>query len=90
VRDDLRHLGLEALDIANYRLMGGPGHGLSEGSIYEQVTVLAKLQKEGFIRHNRPEQCYRDTQVAEAQAIAKIRMCAKQLQPGAPRRRPAD
>src|SRR5213083_2754469 len=38
VHDNLRNLGLDALDIVNYRVMGS-GHGLEEGSIAEQVTV---------------------------------------------------
>jgi aryl-alcohol dehydrogenase-like predicted oxidoreductase len=50
VHDNLRNLGVEALDIVNYRHMGS-GHGPAEGSISEQVTALAKLQKQGLIRH---------------------------------------
>src|SRR3984957_1478982 len=48
VHDNLRNLGLDALDIVNYRVMGS-GHGLSEGSVAEQVNVLAKMQREGLI-----------------------------------------
>ena len=50
VHDNLRNLGLEALDIANYRVMG-LGLDPNEGSIAEQVTVLADLQRQGLIRH---------------------------------------
>jgi len=50
VHDNLRNLGLDALDIVNYRFMGS-GHGLEEGSIAEQVTVLADLKRKGLIRH---------------------------------------
>jgi pyridoxine 4-dehydrogenase len=50
VHDNLRNLGLDALDIVNYRVMG-TGHGLEEGSIAEQVTVLADLRRQGLIRH---------------------------------------
>src|SRR3954469_25789764 len=32
VHDNLRNLGLDALDVVNYRMMGS-GHGLSEGSL---------------------------------------------------------
>jgi len=42
VHDNLRNLGLDALDIVNYRVMGS-GHGPGEGAIVEQVTVLADL-----------------------------------------------
>ena len=51
VHDNLRHLGLEALDVVNYRVMIGDGHGLSEGSVEEPVAALAALQREGLIRH---------------------------------------
>src|SRR5277367_3978833 len=50
VHDNLRNLGIEALDIVNYRVIGS-GHGPEEGSIAVQVSVLAKLQREGLIRH---------------------------------------
>src|ERR1700719_3434642 len=45
-----QNLGLDVLDIVNYRVMGS-GHGPEEGSIAEQVTVLADLQRKGLIRH---------------------------------------
>jgi len=70
VHDNLRNLGLEALDVVNYRMMGA-GHGLEEGSIGEQVSVLAKLQQQGLIRHIGLSNVTA-TQVAEAQAITKI------------------
>ncbi|HEY3747229.1 MAG TPA: aldo/keto reductase family oxidoreductase [Gemmatimonadaceae bacterium] len=50
VHDNLRNLGLDAIDIANYRVMGS-GHGTEEGSVAEQVTALADLQRKGLIRH---------------------------------------
>ena len=68
VHDNLRNLGLEALDIANYRVMG---HGPEEGSVAEQVSVLADLQREGLIRHIGVSNVTA-TQVAEAQTIAEI------------------
>src|SRR5450755_1577455 len=49
VHDNLRNLGLDVLDIVNYRVMGS-GHGPEEGSIAGQVTVLADLQSKGLIR----------------------------------------
>jgi pyridoxine 4-dehydrogenase len=50
VHDNLRNLGLDALDIVNCRVMGS-GHGPGEGSIAAQVTVLADLKRQGLIRH---------------------------------------
>jgi pyridoxine 4-dehydrogenase len=50
VHDNLRNLGLDVLDIVNYRVIGS-GLGPEEGSIAEQVTVLADLRRKGLIRH---------------------------------------
>ena len=68
--DNLRNLGLDALDIANYRVMG-LGHGVAEGSIGEQVSVLADLRREGLIRHIGLSNATA-AQVAEAQAITEV------------------
>jgi pyridoxine 4-dehydrogenase len=70
VHDNLRNLGLDALDIVNYRFMGS-GHGTEEGSIAEQVGVLAGLRSEGLIRHIGLSNVTA-TQVAEAQTITEI------------------
>jgi pyridoxine 4-dehydrogenase len=70
VHDNLRNLGLDALDIVNYRVMGS-GHGPEEGSIAEQVTVLADLQRKGLIRHIGLSNVTA-AQVAEAQAITDV------------------
>jgi pyridoxine 4-dehydrogenase len=70
VHDNLRNLGLDALDIVNYRAMGSV-HGPKEGSIAEQVTVLADLRRKGLIRHIGLSNVTA-TQVAEAQAITDI------------------
>jgi pyridoxine 4-dehydrogenase len=70
VHDNLRNLGLDALDIVNYRAMGAI-HGPAEGSIAEQVTVLADLQRKGLIRHVGLSNVTA-TQLAEAQAITDI------------------
>ncbi len=70
VHDNLRNLGLEALEIANYRFIG-TGHGLEEGSIAEQVSVLADLKKQGLIRHIGVSNVTA-TQVAQAQTITDI------------------
>lgn len=50
VHDNLRNLGLDAMDVVNMRIMGD-GHGLSEESIEPQLTALADLQLQGHIRH---------------------------------------
>ena len=70
VHDNLRNLGLDALDIVNYRVMGS-GHGTEEGSIAEQVTVLVDLQRKGLIRHIGLSNATA-AQVAEAQTITDI------------------
>jgi aryl-alcohol dehydrogenase-like predicted oxidoreductase len=70
VHDNLRNLGLDTLDIVNYRAMGAI-HGPAEGSIAEQVTVLAELQRKGLIRHIGLSNVTA-AQVAEAQAITDI------------------
>ena len=70
VCDNLRNLGLDALDIVNYRVMGS-GHGPEEGSIAEQVTVLADLRRKGLIRHIGLSNVTA-AQVAEARAITDI------------------
>jgi len=70
VHDNLRNLGLDALDIVNYRVMGS-GHGLEEGSIAEQVMVLADLRRKGLIRHIGLSNVTA-AQVAEAQAITDV------------------
>ena len=70
VHDNLRNLGLETLDIVNYRAMGAV-HGPAEGSIAEKVIVLADLQRQGLIRHIGLSNVTA-TQVAEAQKITNI------------------
>jgi aryl-alcohol dehydrogenase-like predicted oxidoreductase len=70
VHDNLRNLGLDALDIVNFRVMGLV-HGPAEGSIAEQVTVLADVRRKGLIRHIGLSNATA-AQVAEAQAITDI------------------
>jgi pyridoxine 4-dehydrogenase len=76
VHDNLRNLGLDVLDIVNYRVMGS-GHGTEEGSIAEQVNVLADLQRKGLIRHVGLSNVTA-AQVAEAQAITEV-VCVQNL-----------
>ena len=70
VHDNLRNLGLDVLDVVNYRVIGS-GHGPEEGSIAEQVTVLADLQRKGLIRHIGLSNVT-PRQFAEAQKIVEI------------------
>lgn len=70
VHDNLRNLALDALDIVNYRTMGAI-HGPAEGSIAEQVTVLADLKSKGLIRHIGLSNVTA-AQVAEAQRITEV------------------
>jgi pyridoxine 4-dehydrogenase len=70
VHDNLRNLGLDALDIVNYRVIGS-GHDPEEGSIAEQVTVLADLRRKGLIRHIGLSNVTA-AQVAEAQGITNV------------------
>jgi aryl-alcohol dehydrogenase-like predicted oxidoreductase len=50
VHDNLRNLGLDVLEVVNFRSMLDV-HGPAEGSLEEQVTALAELREEGLIRH---------------------------------------
>jgi pyridoxine 4-dehydrogenase len=50
VHDNLRNLGLEALEVVNLRSMHGI-HGPAEGSLEAPLTVLAELQRQGLVRH---------------------------------------
>jgi pyridoxine 4-dehydrogenase len=70
VHDNLTNLGLEALDIVNFRAMGA-NHGLAEGSVAEQLSVLTDLKRQGLIRHIGLSNATA-TQVAEAQTITDI------------------
>jgi aryl-alcohol dehydrogenase-like predicted oxidoreductase len=70
VHDNLRNLGLDALEIVNYRVIGA-GLGTSDGSVAEQVTVLADLQRQGLIRHIGLSNATA-AQVAEAQTITDV------------------
>ncbi len=70
VHDNLRNLGLDALDIVNYRHMGS-GHGPEEGSIAEQISTLAELKAAGLIRHVGVSNVT-PTQLAQARTIVDI------------------
>ncbi|MDR9803903.1 aldo/keto reductase family oxidoreductase [Rhizobium hidalgonense] len=50
VHDNLRNLGLDVLDVVNFRIAFDL-HGPAEGSIEAPLTVLADLQRQGLVRH---------------------------------------
>jgi aryl-alcohol dehydrogenase-like predicted oxidoreductase len=50
VHDNLRHLGVDALDVVNLRAMFDVHHP-AEGSLEAPLTVLADLQRQGLVRH---------------------------------------
>ncbi|HEX8470192.1 MAG TPA: oxidoreductase [Brevundimonas sp.] len=50
VHDNLRNLGLDVLDVVNFRAMFDV-NGPAEGSIEEPLSALAELQNQGLIRH---------------------------------------
>lgn len=69
VHENLKHLGLETLDVVNLRtaaLEAGSGD-----SIAEQFGALAQLREQGLIRHLGLSGVS-DTQLTEAQAIAPV------------------
>ena len=69
VHDNLRNLGLDALDVVNLRV-GGVMEP-SDGSIDEPLTVLAELKRQGRIRHIGLSNVT-PRQLAEAQTITEI------------------
>ena len=70
VHDNLRNLGIDAIDVVNFRSMFD-AHGPAEGSIEPQVTVLAGLQRQGLIRHIGLSNVT-PAQIAEARRICDI------------------
>ena len=70
IHDNLRNLGLDAIEIVNLRWMGD-AYGLSEGSLAEPLTTLAELKQQGLIRHIGLSNVT-STQLAEAQTITEI------------------
>jgi len=50
VYDNLRNLGLETLEVVNFRSMGR-AHGPAEGSIEAPLGAVAELQRKGLVRH---------------------------------------
>jgi pyridoxine 4-dehydrogenase len=76
VHDNLRNLGVDALDVVNYRVMGDI-HAPSEGSIEEQFIALAKLREQGLIRRLGLSNAT-SAQVRQARAISEV-VCVQNL-----------
>ena len=76
VHDNLRHLGVDALDVVNFRSMHGVA-APAEGSIEAPLTVLAELQQEGLIRHMGLSHVT-PTQIAEGRKICDM-VCVQNL-----------
>ena len=70
VHDNLRNLGLDAMEVVNLRCMFDV-HGPAEGSIEPQLNALAELQRKGLIRHIGLSNVT-PAQIAEGRKICKI------------------
>ena len=70
VHDNLRNLGLDVLDVVNFRCTLDV-YGPAEGSIEEPVSALAELRQKGLIRHIGLSNVTAK-QIAEAQGIVPI------------------
>jgi pyridoxine 4-dehydrogenase len=72
VHDNLRHLGLDVLDVVNLRVIGAEdGHSADSYSIAEQFGALAELRQQGLIRHLGVSTVTAD-QLADARAVAPV------------------
>jgi pyridoxine 4-dehydrogenase len=69
VHDNLKNLGLDALDVVNLRVGGLTDP--SEGSVTEPLSVLVELKSQGLIRHIGLSNVTAE-QLAEATAMAEI------------------
>ena len=76
VHDNLRNLGVEVLDVVNFRSMFDIHHP-AEGSIEAPLTVLADLQRQGLVRHIGLSNVTA-AQVAEGRRICEI-VCVQNL-----------
>jgi aryl-alcohol dehydrogenase-like predicted oxidoreductase len=68
VRENLEHLGVDALDVVNLRLSA---HGTGQEPVAEPFGALAELQKEGLVRYLGLSEAT-DAQLTEAQGIAPV------------------
>jgi aryl-alcohol dehydrogenase-like predicted oxidoreductase len=70
VHDNLRNLGLDVLEVVNFRSMLDV-HGPAEGSLEAPLTALAALRERGLVKHIGLSNVTRK-QVEEAQRIAPV------------------
>src|SRR5262249_4481828 len=70
VEDNLKRLGLDAMEVVNLRIIGAV-HAPTEGSIARQVEAMAELRQQGLLRHIGLSNVTA-TQIAEAQSITEI------------------
>lgn len=70
VHDNLRNLGVDALDVVNYRAWGTM-HAPDDASIEDGFGTLADLQRQGLIRQLGVSNVS-PTQITQAQAIAPV------------------
>jgi pyridoxine 4-dehydrogenase len=70
VQDNLRNLGLDALDVVNVRSMHGI-HGPTEGPMEMQIAAIAELQQKGLVKHIGVSNVT-PTQVADARKLVPI------------------
>jgi pyridoxine 4-dehydrogenase len=72
VEDNLANLGLDRLEVVNFRsMLGGGTGGPMEGSIAEPFKALARMREEGLIRHLGVSNVTA-AQVAQARGIAPV------------------
>ena len=76
VEDNLRHLGLEAMEVVNLRSMLDV-HGPAEGSLEPQVEAMIKLKERGLVKHIGLSNVTAK-QVADAQKMTPI-VCVQNL-----------
>lgn len=76
VQDNLKRLGLEALDVVNLRAMFSAS-GPAEGSLAEGLGALVELKREGLVRHIGVSNVTA-TQVAEARNMTDI-VCVQNM-----------
>ncbi|UDJ83539.1 aldo/keto reductase family oxidoreductase [Kosakonia oryzae] len=76
VEDNLRHLGLETIEVVNLRSMFGV-HGPEEGPLEAPLEALIKLKERGLIRHIGLSNVTAK-QVADAQKMTPI-VCVQNL-----------
>jgi pyridoxine 4-dehydrogenase len=78
VQDNLTNLGVDVLDIVNFRIHDGvDASSTSTNSIEKPFKVMAAMQQEGLIKHLGISNATQE-QLAEAQSIAKV-VCVQNM-----------